>query len=235
MCSTLASWSSLLAAFCSVVPQVSLGLPLDRGHSLSGSVPGRNTIWTCISLRSDGETLLRSTSRSLILVPIERILDARLALEAALLGGAADGNATDARRAGTRDAARLDEVSSGLSSGDDARARARRDGSGGARGVGASSGGRADAAADGRVDGTVADVLWVGVLVAYSARVHAVALAGLVEGVVAAVEVLALVLVLGEDGGLGGELAVEAEEALLLWGEGLWRGKGEGRRQRVDE
>lgn len=52
------------------------------------------------------------------------------------------------------------------------------------------------------------------------AGVDAVAFAGFVEGVVAAVKVFALV-VAGEDGGLGGEFAVEAEEALFLGREGL--------------
>lgn len=64
-------------------------------------------------------------------------------------------------------------------------------------------------------------VLGDGVLRADSARVDAVGLAGLGEGVVARVEVLALLEVLGELVGAGGELAVEAEEALLLGGEGL--------------
>lgn len=65
------------------------------------------------------------------------------------------------------------------------------------------------------------DVLGNGVLRADGARVDAVGLAGLGERVVARVEVLALLEVLGEVVGAGGELAVEAEEALFLGGEGL--------------
>ena len=67
----------------------------------------------------------------------------------------------------------------------------------------------------------VRDVLGDGVLGADGARVDAVGLAGFGEGVVAAVEVLALLEVLGEVVGAGGELAVEAEEALFFRGEGL--------------
>ena len=44
---------------------------------------------------------------------------------------------------------------------------------------------------------------------------------GFGEGVVARVEVFALLEVFGQVVGLGGELAVEAEEALFVWGEGL--------------
>jgi len=51
--------------------------------------------------------------------------------------------------------------------------------------------------------------------------VDAVGLSGLGERVVAAVEVLALLEVLGEVVGARGQLAVEAEEALLLRGQGL--------------
>ena len=75
------------------------------------------------------------------------------------------------------------------------------------------------AAVDGR--GEVWDVLGDGVLGADSAGIDAIALAGLGHGVVARVEVLALLEVLGEVVGPGGELAVEAEEALLVGGEGL--------------
>lgn len=73
--------------------------------------------------------------------------------------------------------------------------------------------------ADGRRQ--VGDVLRVGVLGADAARVDAVGLAGLGEGVVAAVEVLALLEVLGQVVASAGDLAVQAEEALLLGGEGL--------------
>jgi hypothetical protein len=59
------------------------------------------------------------------------------------------------------------------------------------------------------------------VLGADGAGVDAVALAGLGHGVVAGVEVLAVLEMLGEVVGAGGELAVEAEEALLLGGERL--------------
>lgn len=67
--------------------------------------------------------------------------------------------------------------------------------------------------AAGTVDGTrqVRDVLGHGVLAANSARVDAVALAGLAHGIVAAVEVLALLEVLGEVVAASGELAVQAE------------------------
>jgi len=73
------------------------------------------------------------------------------------------------------------------------------------------------------VDGAreVGDVLGDGVLGADGARVDGIGLAGLGEGVVARVEVFALLEVLGEVVGAGGEFAVEAEEALFLGGEGL--------------
>ena len=64
--------------------------------------------------------------------------------------------------------------------------------------------------------GGVGDVLGDGVLRANGGGVDAVALAGLGHGVVAAVKVLALLQMLGEVVGLGGELAVQAEQALLL-------------------
>src|SRR3569833_790987 len=71
--------------------------------------------------------------------------------------------------------------------------------------------------------GCVGDVLGHGVLQAHGARVDAVALARLGHGVVAAVEVLALLLeVLGEVVRSRRQLAVQPEEALLLGGEGLW-------------
>lgn len=69
--------------------------------------------------------------------------------------------------------------------------------------------------------GGVGDVLGDGVLGSDGGGVDAVAFSGLGHGVVAAVKVLALLEVLGEVVALGGELAVEAEEALLLGGEGL--------------
>lgn len=73
----------------------------------------------------------------------------------------------------------------------------------------------------GVVAAVVGDVLGDGVLATDGARVDAVALAGFRHGVVARVEVLALLQVLGEVVGAGRELAIEAEEALLLGGEGL--------------
>jgi tetrahydromethanopterin S-methyltransferase subunit C len=67
----------------------------------------------------------------------------------------------------------------------------------------------------------VRDVLGHGVLRSDGAGVDTVGLAGLGEGVVAAVEVLALLEVLGELVAAGWELAVEAEEALLFGRKGL--------------
>lgn len=68
------------------------------------------------------------------------------------------------------------------------------------------------------------DVLREGVLGADAAGVDARGFAGFGEGVVAAVEVFAVFELLGEVVGFGGELAVEAEEALLVGGEGLGGG-----------
>lgn len=93
--------------------------------------------------------------------------------------------------------------------------------------VGAGAGSTADAAvmlggavvAVGR--GEVGDVLGNRVLGAHGARVDRVALASLGHGIVAAVEVLAVLQVLREVVRLGGQLAVEAEEALLLGRESL--------------
>lgn len=65
------------------------------------------------------------------------------------------------------------------------------------------------------------DVLREGVLGADAAGVDARGLAGFGERVVAAVEVFAVFELLGEVVGFGGEFAVEAEEALLVGGEGL--------------
>ena len=65
------------------------------------------------------------------------------------------------------------------------------------------------------------DVLGDGVLGAYGSSVDAVALAGLGHGIVARVEVLAVLEMLGEVVGSGGKLAVETEKALLLRGERL--------------
>lgn len=86
-----------------------------------------------------------------------------------------------------------------------------------------------DASAAGAVDGggQVRDVLGDGVLRAHSAGVDAIALAGLGHGIVARVEVFAVLEVLGEVVGAGRELAVEAEEALLLRGERLGRRHGQ--------
>lgn len=47
--------------------------------------------------------------------------------------------------------------------------------------------------------------------------------AGFGEGVVARVEVFALFEVFGEVVGFRGELAVEAEETLFVWAEGLFK------------
>lgn len=69
------------------------------------------------------------------------------------------------------------------------------------------------------------DVLGDGVLGADSG-VDRVGLAGLGECVVARVEVLALLQVLGEVIGAGRELAVEAEQTLFFGGEGLRGGRG---------
>jgi ABC-type branched-subunit amino acid transport system substrate-binding protein len=55
---------------------------------------------------------------------------------------------------------------------------------------------------------------------AHATGVDAVCFAGFGERVVAAVEILALLQVLGKMVGSGWELAVETEEALLLGGEG---------------
>ena len=74
--------------------------------------------------------------------------------------------------------------------------------------------------------GQVGDVLGHGVLAAHGARIDAIALARLAHGVVAAVEVLALLQVLGEVVRLGGQLAVKPEEALLVGREGLLNRKG---------
>jgi hypothetical protein len=62
----------------------------------------------------------------------------------------------------------------------------------------------------------VGNVLGDGVLRADSTSVDAVALAGLGHGIVARVEVLAILEMLGEVVGSGGQLAVEAEKTLLL-------------------
>lgn len=67
--------------------------------------------------------------------------------------------------------------------------------------------------------GEVGDVFGHGVLRADGTGVNAVALAGLGHGIVARVEVLAVLEMLGEVVGAGGQLAIEAEETLLLGGE----------------
>lgn len=71
--------------------------------------------------------------------------------------------------------------------------------------------------------GEVGDVLRDWVLRANGTGIDAIALASLRHGIVTGVEVLAVLEVLGEVVGARGELAVETEEALLLWGEGLLR------------
>ena len=65
------------------------------------------------------------------------------------------------------------------------------------------------------------DVLRDRVLAADGARVDAVALSGLAHGVVAAVEVLAILEMLGEVVAAVGEFAIQPEEPLLVGGEGL--------------
>lgn len=65
------------------------------------------------------------------------------------------------------------------------------------------------------------DVLGNGVLGADGTGIDTVALAGLGHGVVARIEVLAVLQVLGEVVGSVGKLAIEAEESLLLRGERL--------------
>jgi hypothetical protein len=67
--------------------------------------------------------------------------------------------------------------------------------------------------------GEVGNVLGDGVLRADSTSVDAVALAGLGHGIIARVEVLAILEMLGEVVGSGGQLAVEAEKTLLLGSE----------------
>lgn len=64
--------------------------------------------------------------------------------------------------------------------------------------------------------GEVGNVLGDGVLRSDSTSVDAVALAGLGHGIVPRVEVLAILEMLGEVVGSGGQLAVEAEKTLLL-------------------
>ena len=67
----------------------------------------------------------------------------------------------------------------------------------------------------------VRDVFGEGMLGTDAAGVDGASFAGLGQRVVARVEVLALFEVLGQVVGLGGELAIEAEESLLVWGERL--------------
>lgn len=66
------------------------------------------------------------------------------------------------------------------------------------------------------------DVFGEWVLRAYAAGIDGGGFTGFGERVVPAVEVLAFFEVLGEVVGFGGELAVEAEEALLVGGKGLF-------------
>ena len=65
------------------------------------------------------------------------------------------------------------------------------------------------------------NVFWKWVLAPDGSCVDARGLSGFGKGVVAGVEVFALLEVFSQVVGLGGELAVEAEEALFVWGEGL--------------
>jgi hypothetical protein len=67
--------------------------------------------------------------------------------------------------------------------------------------------------------GEVGNVLGDGVLRANGTSVNAVTLAGLGHGIVARVEVLAILEMLGEVVRSGGQLAVEAEETLFLGSE----------------
>jgi hypothetical protein len=67
--------------------------------------------------------------------------------------------------------------------------------------------------------GEMGDVFGHRVLRADGTGVNTVTLAGLGHGIVARVEVLAVLEMLGEVVGAGGQLAVEAEETLLLGGE----------------
>jgi hypothetical protein len=69
--------------------------------------------------------------------------------------------------------------------------------------------------------GEVGDVLGNGMLAADGTGVNAIALSGLAHRIIAAVEVLALLEMLGEVVAFAGELPVEPEEALLLGGERL--------------
>ena len=69
--------------------------------------------------------------------------------------------------------------------------------------------------------GQVGDILGHRVLAPHGARVDTVTLTGLAHGVIATVEVLALFQVLREMVAPTGQLAVEPEEPLLLWGERL--------------
>jgi hypothetical protein len=75
----------------------------------------------------------------------------------------------------------------------------------------------------GATDGAreVWNVLRDGVLAADGARVDTVALSGLAHSIVAAVKVLALLEMLREVVAAAGQLAIQAEESLLLGGEGL--------------
>lgn len=65
------------------------------------------------------------------------------------------------------------------------------------------------------------DIFWQRVFRTNGPGVNLAGLAGFGEGIVAGVEVFALFEVFGEVIGFGRELAVEAEEALFVWGEGL--------------
>lgn len=96
--------------------------------------------------------------------------------------------------------------------------RQQRDAGAGSGADGAAVGGAADGGRQ------VRDVLRHGVLAAHAARVDAVGFARLGQRVVARVEVLALLQVLGEVVAAGGQFAVQAEEALFFGREGLFGG-----------
>lgn len=159
-------------------------------------------------LSSDGNTLTSSEGFGrgwFVVIARSGDRDSGVAsrLLSTLLGGA---------RLTVKEAALLDGAA-GLDAGDGAVVGVLRD---------------AGAAVDGGAK--VGDVLGDGMLGADGTGIDAIALAGLGHGVVARVEVLALLEMLGKVVGTRGQFAVEAEESLFLGGEGLWRG---GERKRL--